>query len=69
MYGAREAAYRAHSTFRPVFPDQGLNNTTYLFFQKSRVHQQGGLGKLFFLAWLLCWVDGGDTTKPVAVAA
>ena len=25
---------------RPVSPDQGLNNTTYIFLQKSRVHQQ-----------------------------
>ena len=30
--------------------------------------RKGGLGKLFFPAWLICWVDGGDT-KPVAVAA
>ena len=37
---SHELAYRAHSTFRPVHPEQGLNNTTYLFLQKSRVHQQ-----------------------------
>ena len=28
---SHELAYRAHSTFRPVPAEQGLNNTTYLF--------------------------------------
>ena len=28
---SHELAYRAHSTFRPVPVEQGLNNTTYLF--------------------------------------
>ena len=39
--------------------------------ENSGLHQhkrKGRLGKLFFPAWLIVWVDGGDT-KPVAVAA
>ena len=32
---SHELAYRAHSTFRPVPAEQGLNNTTYLFCSRS----------------------------------
>ena len=30
--------------------------------------RKGGLGKLVFPTWIICWVDGGDM-EPVAVAA
>ena len=32
---SHELAYRAHSTFRPVPPEQGLNDTTYFFSPES----------------------------------
>ena len=47
-----ELAYRAHSTFRPVPPEQSLNNTKCLFLQKSRVHQQGIIPT--FARWTWC---------------